>query len=144
MSNEGIFVGLHNAVMIGINALATPHITQYASAVSTLAAGSITLYLLWRSYQTSAGKLQVPLAEIAWGLTRMVMILAFTLNVSNYLNIIVGSIDDLEDGFGGGGAGNIWVVLDTLWASAQALGEKIYSMDDSTYVKLNGGMGKCW
>lgn len=104
--------------------------------MSTLAEGVFTLYLLGRRYQTSAGKLQAPLAEIAWDVKRMVMILVFAPNVSNYLNIIVASIDGREDGFGFGGAGNILVVLDTLWASAQQVGQTIFDTAHSTYVPL--------
>lgn len=50
------------------------------------------------------------------------------------------SVKGLKDGISGDD--NIWALLDTVWEKAQALGQKLFNMDTSTYVKLNGGLAE--
>lgn len=140
--SEGIFTGLDNAVMSGLSTLVSSQATQYSSMMSTLVVSTVTLFLIWRGYQTLAGRLNTPVAEVAWDIGRMLLILAFVINASNYLNFVIGSIESFKNGFGSDGGENIWVVLDTLWAKAQDLGQVLFDQDDSTYVKINGGFAE--
>jgi type IV secretion system protein VirB6 len=141
--SQGIFTGLDNTVMSGLSTLVSTQATQYSSMMSALVGSTVTLFLLWRGYQTLAGRLNTPVGEVAWDVGRMLIILAFVTNASNYLNFVVGSIEDFKNGFGSGGAGdNIWVVLDTLWGEAQKLGSSLMELDQSTYVKTDGFFGQ--
>lgn len=141
--SQGVFTGLDNAVMSGLSTLVSSQATQYSSMMSALVVSTVTLFLIWRGYQTLAGRLNTPVAEVAWDIGRMLLILAFVINASNYLTFVVGSIEDFKNGFGGGGAGdNIWVVLDTLWEESQKLGASLMELDHSTYVKTDGFLGQ--
>lgn len=136
----GIFTGLDAAIMNGLNSELLGQMSLYSSMMAGLVVGSATLYILWRGYQTLAGKLHTPVEDVAWDLARMGIILAFVTNADGYLDAAVDAINGLKDGFSG--SENVWVLLDTLWSKAQTLGEKLFSLDDSTYVKLNGGVGE--
>ena len=140
--SEGVFSGLHNAVINGIDALVDPKIALYSAAATDIAAASVTLFLLWRAYQTTAGKLQTPLGDIAWDIGRMMIILAFVTNVGNYMSSVSGMIDDLRIAVGGDSGGDIWSTMDTLWSATQTLGQHIYEMDKSTYFKFEGGLAE--
>ncbi|WP_337049933.1 type IV secretion system protein [Serratia fonticola] len=137
---SGIFTGLDAAIMNGLNNELQGQMSLYSSMMSGLIVGSATLYILWRGYQTLAGKLHTPVEEVAWDLARMGIILAFVTNTDGYLDATVAAINGLKDGFSG--SENVWVLLDTLWSKAQALGEKLFTLDDATYVKLNGGIAE--
>ena len=138
----GVFTGLHNAVINGIDTLVNPQIALYSAAATDIAAASVTLFLLWRAYQTTAGKLQTPLGDIAWDIGRMMIILAFVTNVGNYMSSVSGMIDDLRNAVGGNSGGDIWSTMDSLWETTQKLGKSIYDQDTSTYFKFEGGLGE--
>lgn len=136
----GVFTGLDSAVTNGLNEMTQGQMALFSSLMSTLTVSSITLYIIWRGYQTLAGKLQTPVADVVWDLARMGIIFAFVTNANGYLDAAISAINGLKDGFSGGE--NIWEVLDTLWSKSQDLGQHLYDMDNSTYVKLNGGFAE--
>ncbi|HEO8447721.1 TPA: type IV secretion system protein [Yersinia enterocolitica] len=140
MSSEGIFTGMDAAVMNGLNSVIQGQMSLYSTMMAGLVTGSATLYILWRGYQTLAGKLHTPVEDVAWDLARMGIILAFVTNADGYLDASVAAINGLKDGLSG--SENVWVLLDTLWGKAQILGEKLFNLDDSTYVQLNGGIAE--
>ena len=70
----------------------------------------------------------------------MLLITTFVLNRDGWLDMAVAAIQGLKDGVSGDD--NIWALLDTVWGKAQALGQKLFNMDTSTYVKLNGGLAE--
>ncbi len=100
----------------------------------------LSLYITWRAYQTMAGKLVRPFEEIVWDVSRMLIIMIFVTNAGGYLDLVSDAITGLRDGFSGDAS--IWARLDTVWEKAQALGEKLYSYDDSTYVALKGTLAQ--
>lgn len=137
---SGVFTGLDAAVMNGLNSVLQGQMSLYSSMMAGLVTGSATLYILWRGYQTLAGKLHTPVEDVAWDLARMGIILAFVTNADGYLDAAIAAINGLKDGFSGNE--NVWVLLDTLWVKAQALGSKLMSLDNSTYVKSDGAIGE--
>lgn len=70
----------------------------------------------------------------------MLLIMTFVLNLDGWLDLAISAINGLTDGVSGDD--NVWVLLDTVWAKAQTIGQKLYQQDDSTYVKLNGGIAQ--
>lgn len=136
----GVFTGLDAAVTDGLNNLTQGQMALFSSLMSTLTVSTVALYILWRGYQTLAGKLQTPAADVAWDLARMGIIMTFVTNASGYLDATIAAINGLKDGFSGGE--NIWEILDTLWQNAQDLGQHLYIMDNAMYVKLNGGFAE--
>ncbi|EEG1124380.1 TPA: type IV secretion system protein [Salmonella enterica subsp. enterica serovar Java] len=136
----GIFTGMNNAIMGGLNAVLAGQTSVYGTMISIIATSSFTSYIVFRGYQTLAGKLQRPVEDVMWDIARMLLIMMFVLNIGGWLDITIASINGLKNGFSG--SDNVWMLLDTVWAKAQALGQTLYNNDDSTYVKLNGGLSE--
>ena len=136
----GIFVGMDKNIMNGLNAVLEGQSSTYGTMISVIIVSSFTLFILFRGYQTLAGKLRTPVEDIAWDVGRMLLITTFVLNRDGWLDMAVAAIQGLKDGISGDD--NVWALLDTVWEKAQALGQKLFNMDTSTYVKLNGGLAE--
>ncbi len=52
---------------------------SYSSMMMGLAAASATIYIMWRGYQTLAGKLSTPMEDTMWDIMRMAIILSLWL-----------------------------------------------------------------
>ncbi|WP_350326856.1 type IV secretion system protein [Pectobacterium aroidearum] len=136
----GMFVGMNNTITDGLHAVLRGQTSVYGDMVSIIAVSSFTLFVTYRGYQTLAGKLQTPVEDVIWDVGRMLLIMTFVLNLDGWLDLAISSINGLTDGVSGDD--NVWVLLDTVWAKAQTIGQKLYQQDDSTYVKLNGGIAQ--
>ncbi|HDL7101056.1 TPA: type IV secretion system protein [Yersinia enterocolitica] len=136
----GMFVGMNNTITDGLHAVLRGQTSVYGDMVSVIAVSSFTLFVTYRGYQTLAGKLQTPVEDVIWDVGRMLLIMTFVLNLDGWLDLAISAINGLTDGVSGDD--NIWVLLDTVWAKAQTIGQKLYQQDDSTYVKLNGGIAQ--
>lgn len=132
----GVFIGVEKHLIGGVTDATKELMMSYSSMMMGLAATSATLYILWRGYQTLAGKLSTPMEDVMWDLMRMAIILSFVANVSGYLDSVIDAINGLKEGFSGGD--NIWQMLDTLWDKAKVLGKTLHDMDNSTYIKDEG------
>ncbi|KHS91012.1 conjugal transfer protein TrbL [Pectobacterium brasiliense] len=136
----GMFVGMNNTITDGLHAVLRGQTSVYGDMVSVIAVSSFTLFVTYRGYQTLAGKLQTPVEDVIWDVGRMLLIMTFVLNLDGWLDLAISAINGLTDGVSGDE--NVWVLLDTVWAKAQTIGQKLYQQDDSTYVKLNGGIAQ--
>lgn len=134
----GIFVGMNNAIMGGLNSVLEGQSSIFSSMINTISVSSFTIFIIWRGYQTLAGKLMKPMEDVVWDSARMMLIMLFVLNRGGWLDITITAINGLKDGFSGGD--DVWTVLDTLWETVQKLGEKLYSLDKSPYVPLQGAI----
>ncbi|EGI0237046.1 type IV secretion system protein [Salmonella enterica] len=132
----GIFSSVEKNLIGGITNATSGLMMSYSSMMMGLAAASVTIYIMWRGYQTLAGKLSTPMEDTMWDIMRMAIILSFVANVSGYLDGVIDAINGLKEGFSGGE--NIWQMLDNLWKSARVLGKTLHDMDNSTYVKDEG------
>ncbi|EMG1030489.1 type IV secretion system protein [Klebsiella pneumoniae] len=132
----GIFSSIDKNLIGGITDAAQGQMMTYSHMMMGLAATSATLYIMWRGYQTLAGKLSTPMEDTMWDIMRMAIILSFVANVSGYLDGVIDAINGLKEGFSGGD--NIWQMLDSLWHNARFLGKTLHDMDNSTYVKDEG------
>ncbi|MEL0578103.1 type IV secretion system protein [Pectobacterium punjabense] len=138
--SDGMFVGMNNTITDGLHAVLRGQTSVYGDMVSVIAVSSFTLFVTYRGYQTLAGKLQTPVEDVIWDVGRMLLIMTFVLNLDGWLDLAIFAINGLTDGVSGDD--NVWVLLDTVWAKAQTIGQKLYQQDDSTYVKLNGGIAQ--
>ncbi|EGZ4525081.1 type IV secretion system protein [Salmonella enterica subsp. enterica serovar Abaetetuba] len=134
----GIFTGMNNAIMGGLNSVLQGQASVYGSMMTMIITSSFTSYIVFKGYQTLAGKLQKPVEDVAWDVGRMLLIMMFVSNIGGWLDITVASINGLKNGVSG--SDNIWMLLDTVWDKAQVLGQSLFDQDESTYVKLNGGL----
>ncbi|EJM3421882.1 type IV secretion system protein [Salmonella enterica] len=136
----GMFTGMNTAIMGGLNTVLQGQSSVYGSMMTMIIASSFTCYILFKGYQTLAGKLQQPVEDVMWDVGRMLLIMMFVANIGGWLDTTIAAIDGLKNGVSG--SDNIWVLLDTVWEKAQVLGQQLYDQDDSTYVKLNGGFAE--
>ncbi|HFF9832984.1 type IV secretion system protein [Serratia marcescens] len=132
----GLFVGVEKYLIGGITDTTKGLMMENSSMVMGLTAASATIYIMWRGYQTLAGKLSTPMEDVVWDLMRMAIILSFVANVGGYLDGVIDAINGLKEGFSG--SGDIWQLLDSLWNKTKILGKTLHDMDDSTYVKDEG------
>lgn len=135
---QGFFVKFNNELMSKLNELGQTYQSQFASDMLSLAGASITLYVLWKGYQTLAGKSQVPLHDLAWDLSKFAIILTFITNAGGYLTAATDALQGIKEGVSGGVS--VWQTLDNLWQSTQNLADKIYSLD-LDMVPLSGFAG---
>ncbi|ENK0198278.1 type IV secretion system protein [Salmonella enterica] len=132
----GLFEGVEKNLIGGLTNVAQGQMMIYSNMMMGLAATSATLYIMWRGYQTLAGKLSTPMEDTMWDIMRMAIILSFVANVSGYLDGVIDAINGLKEGFSGGD--NIWQMLDSLWENAKFLGKTLHDMDNATYIKDEG------
>lgn len=132
----GLFEGVEKNLIGGLTNVAQGQMMIYSNMMMGLAATSATLYIMWRGYQTLAGKLSTPMEDTMWDIMRMAIILSFVANVSGYLDGVIDAINGLKEGFSGGD--NIWQMLDSLWENAKFLGKTLHDMDEATYIKDEG------
>lgn len=138
--NEGVFTGMNNAIMDGLNTALAGQTSIYSTMINAITISSFTAFIMWRGYQTLGGKLQQPIEEVVWDTARMLLIMMFVLNRGGWLDVTISAINGLKDGLSG--SDNVWQVLDTLWAKSQELGSRLYEMDDSQYVPLEGAIAE--
>lgn len=136
----GIFVGMDKNIMDGLNAVLEGQSSTYGTLISVIIVSSFTLFITYRGYQTLGGKLQTPVEDVVWDVGRMLLITTFVLNRDGWLDAIITAIEGLKDGISGDD--NVWALLDTVWEKAQALGQTLFNLDTSTYVKVNGGFAE--
>ena len=136
----GIFVGMDKNIMDGLNAVLEGQTSTYGTMISVIVVSSFTLFILYRGYQTLGGKLQTPVEDVVWDVGRMLLITTFVLNRDGWLDTTIVAIEGLKHGVSGDD--NVWVLLDTIWEKTQTLGQTLFNLDTSTYVKLNGGFAE--
>lgn len=135
---QGFFVKFNNTIMESVKNISDSYQTQFANDVMTLATAAITLYVLWKGYQTLAGKTQAPLSDLAWDLAKFGIIITFVTNAGGYLTSATEALEGMKDGFSGGV--NVWQTLDNLWLSTQNLADKVYQKD-TDFVPMAGAIG---
>lgn len=136
----GVFSGMNNAIMEGLKAVLEGQTSVYGSMISVIAVSSFTSFIIFKGYQTLAGKLTEPVSEVVWDATRFVLILTFVLNWGGWLDIAIGAMNGLKEGVTG--HDDVWALLDSLWGKAQTLGTTLYKLDQSTYFKFEGGLAE--
>lgn len=132
----GLFVGVEKYLIGGVTDTTKGLMMSYSSMMLGLAATSATIYIMWRGYQTLAGKLSTPMEDVMWDIMRMAIILSFVANAGGYLDGVIDAINGLKEGFSG--SDNIWQLLDSVWDKAKVLGKTLHDMDNSTYIKDEG------
>ncbi|MDK6365181.1 type IV secretion system protein, partial [Escherichia coli] len=123
----GIFEGVEKNLIGGLTNVAQGQMMIYSNMMMGLAVMSATIYIIWRGYQTLAGKLSTPVEDTMWDIMRMAIILSFVANLDGYLDGVIDAINGLKEGFSGGD--NIWRMLDSLWQNAKFLGKTLHDLD---------------
>lgn len=132
----GTFEYFDQQMMSGLESVTSGQMAQYSSWMMGLAGSAVTVYVLVKGYQTMAGKIQTPFADLTWDLARLAIIFSFVANLDGYLDSVISAINGLKEGFSGGES--IWQMLDSLLDKAQTLAKTLHDLDDSTVVKDEG------
>ncbi|HHF9916559.1 TPA: type IV secretion system protein [Escherichia coli] len=132
----GVFVGVEKHLIGGITDATQGLMMSYSSMMMGLAGTSATIYIIWRGYQTLAGKLSTPMEDVMWDIMRMAIILSFVANINGYLDGVIDAVNGLKEGFSS--SSSIWQLLDTLWHNAKVLGKTLHDLDDSEFIKDEG------
>ncbi|WP_117149821.1 type IV secretion system protein [Pseudomonas coronafaciens] len=131
--SDGLFVKISSTILHEIETAGQGKGHLYLELVSTLMGSAVALYILWIGYQTLAGKIQTPLEDVMWNLTKMAIIFAFIDNAGGYRESLLDSFHGLKDGLAGNTTGGVWAVLDQLWPQTQGLADSVLNMDDSVF-----------
>ncbi|HHY2307348.1 TPA: type IV secretion system protein [Escherichia coli] len=132
----GIFSSVEKNIIGGITDATNGLMMSYSSMMMGLAATSATIYIMWRGYQTLAGKLSTPMEDVMWDIMRMAIILSFVANINGYLDGVIDAVNGIKEGFSS--STSIWQLLDTLWNSARVLGKTLHDLDNSEFIKEEG------
>jgi len=135
---QGFFEKFNSELMAKLTKLGDTYQTQFANDVMTLATAAITLYVMWKGYQTLAGKTQAPLSDLTWDLAKFGIIITFVTNAGGYLTAATDALEGMKDGFSG--SDSVWQTLDKIWLSTQNLADKLYQRDTDT-IPLAGFVG---
>lgn len=95
---QGIGYIIENIFSTMKNASLTTKFMQLQSIVGIL----IVLSIMYKGYQTLAGKAQDPIRDLAWDIARKLMILTFVMNVSGWLTASTSALSAIYEWAGGG------------------------------------------
>lgn len=135
---QGFFEKFNSKLMAKLTELGDTYQTQFANDVMTLATAAITLYVMFKGYQTLAGKSQAPLSDLTWDLAKFGIIIAFVTNSGGYLTAATDALQGMKEGFSG--SDSVWQTLDKIWLSTQNLADSIYQKD-TDFVPAAGAIG---
>lgn len=95
---QGIGYIIENIFSTMKNASLTTKFMQLQSIVGIL----IVLSIMYKGYQTLAGKAQDPIRDLVWDIARKLMILTFVMNVSGWLTASTSALSAIYEWAGGG------------------------------------------
>lgn len=142
--SAGFFSKVNQSIVSSVDSMVTGYSHEYANLVMSIFGISITIFVLVKGYMTLAGKLQEPMKDLLWEMTRAMVIVMFVTDSEGILTQAMAAIDGIKNGFAsiGGGSGDIWVDLDSFWETAQKLGTTIHALDPFPFVKLDGALAE--
>ncbi|WP_054096912.1 type IV secretion system protein, partial [Pseudomonas amygdali] len=140
--SDGLFVKISSTILREIETAGQGSVHLYLEMVATLMAGAVFLYILWMGYQTLAGKIQTPIQDLLWNLTKMAMILAFIDNSGGYRDGLIDALHGLKNGLSGNETGGVWATLDDMWSQTQILADTVKNLDPAGPIapKFQGGI----
>ncbi|HGJ5865871.1 type IV secretion system protein [Arsenophonus nasoniae] len=136
----GFFEKFSRDILGSVDKISDAYQSQYAQGIIAMASSAIVIYILWKGYQTLAGKSQTPVQDLVWDLSKFAIILMFIQNIDGYLTAATDALQGLKEGFAG--QNSVWTTLDRLFESTQKLGKTIHDLDPSTYIKDEGLIGQ--
>lgn len=123
-----IFATLGNQLEQAVNTATDGLQSTYMSDMAMLATAGGTLYVLFYGYCVLAGKIDSPLSDFAWNITRMCLIMAFVTNAGGLLTAASNAVTGLQT-FATHGQ-NLWSVLDVRANNIVDLINKVWKAAD--------------
>lgn len=135
---SGFFVRVEKFIGDTMGEISTGVSSGYASDLNSLFPAAVSLFLLYKGYQVLAGKIDSPISDLVYDVTRKVIIMAFVMNYGGYLDATLSAIDGIKEGFAG--KENLFELLDEQLSKIQELAGKILDADSDLFP-IRGGAG---
>lgn len=84
--------------------------SQWVSGLTTIIQASITLYILFFGYSVLAGKIQMPIPDLIWNVSRWALIFMFVSNANGWLDLSVNAVNDIKSFLSG--SDNLYTSID--------------------------------
>lgn len=110
-----IFATVGNIVENILKAIQNTSLTTKFMQLQSVVGILIVLSIMYKGYQTLAGKTQDPIRDLVWDIARKLMILTFVLNVNGWLTSSISALKGIYE-WAGGGTG-FYVRLDSVTSS---------------------------
>lgn len=93
----GFFESIGNWIDSFFDFLVTSSNTDVVETLAALVSITITLQIMFKAYQTFAGKSSEPIRELVWDITIKILVIGVALNLSGYLDLIKLGMQNLHD-----------------------------------------------
>lgn len=97
-----MFTALGNIVENIMTTIQKASINQRFMELQSVVGILIVLSIMYKGYQTLAGKAQDPIRDLVWDIARKLMILTFVMNVSGWLTASISALKGIYEWAGGG------------------------------------------
>lgn len=107
-----IFQQIGEFIEYALNIISNASLNEKFIQLQSLMSLLLVLSIMYKGYQTIAGRNQDPIRDIIWDIARKMFILTFILNVNGWLNLSIDALKGLYEWAGGGM--EFYTQLDTL------------------------------
>ena len=119
----GIFQYIGNWIDSLFDFLKNSSNTDVVQILSTLVGLTITLQIMFKAYQSFAGKSSEPVKELVWDITIRLVVIGVALNLNGYLDIIKLAMEELHNSMSGDT--NLYAKLDEKFTQTLTLMNKV-------------------
>ncbi|MDN5112937.1 type IV secretion system protein [Aliarcobacter butzleri] len=132
----GIFQYIGNWIDSLFDFLKNSSNTDVVQILSTLVGLTITLQIMFKAYQSFAGKSSEPVKELVWDITIRLVVIGVALNLNGYLDIIKLAMEELHNSMSGDT--NLYAKLDEKFTQTLTLMNKVSTIYPD--INLVGGL----
>lgn len=118
------FQDLEKSINVLFTVLENNSVQNRITELSNLVAISITLYIMYKGFQTLYGKSKDPIRELVWDLFMKTVVIMFALNTNGWLDLVINAMNGLYDWAGGGT--DLYARLDVILDRTQELASIVY------------------
>ena len=104
--------------------LVTSSNTDVVKTLTALVSITITLQIMFKAYQSFAGKSSEPIRELVWDITIKILVIGVALNLNGYLDLIKIGMQNLHDIMSGNT--NLYSQLDEKYEKTVILVDKLW------------------
>lgn len=124
MEKNGIFTNIGKIVDNALNTIQNASLNDKFMQLQGMIGLLLTLSIMYKGYQTIAGRAKDPIREIVWDVAKKMLILTFVLNVNGWLDLSISALKGFYEWAGGGT--KFYTQLDELVNSFLDCVEKIW------------------
>lgn len=102
MEKNGIFTNIGKIVDNALNTIQNASLNDKFMQLQGMIGLLLTLSIMYKGYQTIAGRAKDPIREIVWDVAKKMLILTFVLNVNGWLDLSISALKGFYEWAGGG------------------------------------------